>query len=183
MSQDIGDTCRRSSATGPRDWTLGHAAAHVEVPPGHHRPVRGPTDPCRGRRPLRRAPGLGLQAQGALPGRGRHRARATVTTPPHLPGCVGGRGGRPHRPDPQGTHRRRSGRRPRHHLLAAAPSPRTTDRQVHHQPSPHGGRAGRPRAQEATEALLRPVRGRDAERDLAVRLPPTIRSPTTPTQR
>ena len=46
MSQDIGDTCRRSSATAAPGSMLGHAAAHVESPPGHHRPVRRPPEPC-----------------------------------------------------------------------------------------------------------------------------------------
>src|ERR671911_2332699 len=42
MSQDIGDTSLRSSATPWRGSMLGH----VESPPGHHRPLRRPPDPA-----------------------------------------------------------------------------------------------------------------------------------------
>ena len=42
----------------------------------------------------------------------------------------------------------------------------------HDQPAPDPGRAGHPRAEEATEVLLHPVRSRAAQRDLAVRLHP-----------
>ena len=71
----------------------------LEGPPGHHRPVRRPPDPRRGRRPLRHPPRLGLQAQGPLRGRGRDRARAPIPAPQDLPDRASGRGGRPDRAD------------------------------------------------------------------------------------
>ena len=61
---------------------------------------------------VRRAPRLGLQAQGPLRSRGRCGAGASITAPQHLPRCPRARSRRPHRGDPQGTHRRRPGRRP-----------------------------------------------------------------------
>lgn len=65
MSQDIRDTSLRSSTTAVTASMLGHAATDIESPPGHHRLVRRPPEPRGDRRPLRRPPWLGLQAQGA----------------------------------------------------------------------------------------------------------------------
>jgi Integrase core domain len=151
MSQDIGDTCLGSSATPSRRSMLGHAAADVESSPGHHRPVRRPPDPCRGRRPVRHPPRVGLQAQGPLRGRGRGRARAPLPTPKDLPGRPVSRGRRPDRAGPQRVDRRRPGRRPRDNRVAPRAPPRTPDIEIDHQPSPDRGRAGDPRAEEATD--------------------------------
>ena len=52
------------------------------------------------------------------------------------------------------------------------PPPRTPRCPVHDQPPPGRGRAGHPRAEEAPEVLLHPLRSLHAERDLAVRLHP-----------
>ena len=172
MSQDIGDTCLRSSETPSPGSMLGHVATHLQGPPGHHSPVRRQAEPRRGRRPLRRAPRLGLQAQGPLRGRGRDRLRAPLPKTQDLPLRLNARGRRPHRPDPQGAHRRRAGRRPRDHRLAPRAPPRTPSGQIDHQPPPDPIRAGHPRAQETTEVLIHPLRGIPAQRDLAIRLHP-----------
>ena len=93
--------------------------------------------------------------------------------PKTSPTALAGRGGRPDRAAAQGTDRRRPGRRPRDHRLAPRPPPRPPGVPVHHQPPPHRGRAGHPRAEEATEVLLHPVRSR--------RCPTRPGSPTSPT--
>ena len=79
---------------------------HVESPPGHHGPLRRPPDPRRGRRPLRRAPLLGLQASRPAT---RPRARPRSSPAPDAPRPPRAAGGdrRPDRANPQGTHRRR----------------------------------------------------------------------------
>ena len=58
--------------------------------------------------------------------------------------------------------------------IALAPGPPPRDHRVpgHHPPDPDPPRRGHPRAEEAPEVLLHPLRGRDAQRDLAVRLHP-----------
>jgi hypothetical protein len=88
MSQDIGDTCLRSSATTALGRMLGHAATHVEGPPGHHRPVRRPPEPGRGRRRLRRAPRLGVQAQSPLRGRRRGSTETAIAAPQTSPNAL-----------------------------------------------------------------------------------------------
>ena len=106
---------------------LGRCSVHVEGPPGHHRPVRRPPDPGRGRRPVRRAPRLGLQAQGPLRGRGRGRVRAPLPTtrrPPRRDPEA--EVGRPDRAAAQAADRGRPGRRRRDHRLAPDPPPPVT---------------------------------------------------------
>ncbi len=155
---------------------------HVEGPAGPHRPVRRAPDPRRGRRPVRRAPGLGLQAQGPLRGRGRGRLRAPIAAPEDLT----------ERDSPadlvdlvlrfrKELDRGRPGRRPRHHRLAPRPPPPDHRVPGDDQPDPDPRRPGHPGAEEATEVLLHPLRGRDAQRDLAVRLHPLpAHRPTAP---
>ena len=125
------------------------------------------------------------QADGPLPGRGRGRVRAAVPT-----------ARRPHRPRstgdwstlilaaPQRAGRRRPGRRPRHHRLAPRAPPPGHRVPVDDQPPPDPRRTRHPRAEEATQVLLHPVRSRHAQRDLAVRLHPLpTHDPTAPTSR
>jgi len=178
MSQDIGDTSLRSSETPPPGSMLGHARAHVESPPGHHRPVRRPPNPARGRRQVRRAPGLGLQAQSPLRSRGGGGARAEITTTQDLPHGTGPAPGRPDRPDPQGADRRRPGRRPGHHRLAPEPSPRPPGLARNDRPHPDPPRPSHPGAQEATAVLLPTLRSHHAQRDLAIRLHPLPAQPS-----
>ena len=174
MSQDIGDTCLGSSATPSPGSMLGH----VESSPGHHRPLRRPPDPGRGRRPLRRAPRLGLQAQGPLRDRGRHGVGAPLPTPQDLPDRPVDRGGRPRRADPQGTDRRGTGRRPRDHRLAPRAPPRPPGGPINHQPPPDPLRVGHPRTQEATQVLLHPVPGIPNRTRPGSPTSPTTGSPT-----
>ena len=84
--------------------------------------IDGP-DPGRGRRPLRRAPVLGLQAQGPLQAEGeaafeprsrRPRASPTATPPATVELILRAA---------QGAGRGRPGRRPGHHRLAPGPAP------------------------------------------------------------
>ena len=104
---------------------------------------------------------------------------------PHdLPGRDRGQHRRADPPAAQGTHRGRPGRRPGHHRLAPEPPPPGHGVGIDHQPDPDPRRPGHPRAEEATEVLLHPVRGRDAQRVLAVRLHPLPPHPARrPTRR
>ncbi len=136
-------------------------------------PPSWPAVPVRGRPHLRRLPGLDQPAHGPLPRRGRGRVRAPLTRPEDHPRA------RPHpstgRADPAAAQRARP--RP---ASTPAPTPSTgtcttTTRSAvpgHHQPDPDPRRAGDPRAVEATQVVLHPLRSRPAQRDLAVRLHP-----------
>ena len=70
------------------------------------------------------------------------------------------------------------GRRRGHHRLAPDPPPPGHAVAGHDQPDPGPGRCGHPGPVEAAEVLLHPVRGRAAERVLAVRLHPLPADPT-----
>jgi hypothetical protein len=168
MSQDIGDTCLRSSAT---PWP-GSMLGYVESTPGPDRPVRRPPDPSGGRRPLRRAPRLGLQAQSPLPGRGRGRLRAPLATTNNLT-PVDATANRLPRPSPaQRTPRGRPRRRRRDCAVAPGAPPRGDLVAGHRAPHPDPARRDHPRAEQAPPVLLHPVRSSHAEPDLAVGLHP-----------
>ena len=174
MSHDIGDTMSQDIGNTHATSMLGH----VESPPGHHRPVRRAPDPRRGRRPLRRAPRLGLQAQGPLRGRGRDRPRAPLPAPQTSPGATP-----PETVELVLRLRKElleAGHDAGPDTLRLAPDPAPPGHPVpsHRPPHPDPPRRDHPRTEEATQVLLHPVRGRDAERDLAVRLHPLPAHPT-----
>ena len=163
MSHDIGNPA------------VGSMLGHVESQAGHHRRRRGGPHPGRGRPHLRRLQGLGLQAGRPLPRRGRGRLRTAIPTTQDLPAAL-------ERVVELILELRRKLATPAW-TPARTPSPGTWQHHhasvpVDHQPPPHPRRTGHPRTEEAPEVLLRPVRGRHAQRDLAVRLHPLPAEPT-----
>jgi hypothetical protein len=148
----------------------------VETSPRHH---RGPQRriSVRGGAHLRRLPGLDQSAAGPLPARGRGRVPAAIETAEKIPDRNLRRDGRADRPAPQGTHRRRPGRRPAHNRLApGAPSPGPGvggDHLLAADPCWLGDRG----AEEEAEDRLPAVRRRAAQRDLAGRLHPLPADP------
>jgi hypothetical protein len=144
----------------------------VESQAGHHRRHCREAPGQRGRAGLRGRSLLGLHAAGPLPGRGRGSVRAAVPAAEDLPGRDQQRGGRPDHPAAQGTGRAGPGRRAADHRLAPGAPPPAQRVGCDRQQVPEPGRTGHPQPGQAAEVVLHPVRGRHAERALAVRLHP-----------
>ena len=172
VSRHTATRCLRSSAT-TRGSMLGRCRGHVEGPPGHHRPVRRAPDPAP-----RSPPATAYTAPGSTSSRPATRPRATPRFEP--------RSRRP-KTSPNATPPAavdlvlrlrkeltdgRPGRRRRTPSAGTCPPPPDHRVPGHDQPDPDPRRRWSPRTREATEVLLPPVRGRDAQRDLAVRLHP-----------
>jgi hypothetical protein len=116
--------------------------------------------------------GLDQQAPGPVPRGGRGGVRAAVPRPSVEPGRDPASERRAGLAAAQGAHRGGSGCWCRHDRLAPGPPPRHDTVPRDHQPDPGPGRRGHPGTREAPEEQLPAVRGRAAQRVLAVRLHP-----------
>ena len=160
MCRDIGTS---------RCWSR---VGDVEGPSGCQCCCCGGANPRRSGRPVRPFEVVGYPLGGPIPLGGRHRFRGPVPSAAHIADgdpCRGGRaGGEP-------TLRAvlpRPRRRPPHRLLAPPTAP-PDHRFALHDPAPfrRSGSRGAQR-EETPEVVLRPVRRRSAQRDVAVRLHP-----------
>ncbi len=142
------------------------------------------TRPPRGRRAIRGAQGLGLQAQGSLRSRGRDGVGARSRRPKTTPARPGTGVVELIVAATQGLVEAGLDAGPETIAWHLPAPPRTPGRSGHDQPPPDPRRAGDPRAKKRPEVLLHPLRGRDAERDLAVGLHPLpAHPPRRPTRR
>ena len=129
-------------------------------------------------RDLRRLPGLGQPAHGPLPSRGRGRVRAALAAPRSPPERDPAADGRAGPAAAQAAGRGGPGRRRGHDRLAPGPHhPRPLSRATINRILTRAG-AVVPGAGQAPQVLLHPLRGRPAQRDLAVRLHPLPAHPT-----
>ena len=182
MSHDIGIACRRSSEWPGLD-RLGHVEL-LQAAAGHHSRARR-FQPVRGGPHLRRLPGLDQPSDDALRGRGRGGVRAPLPGPEELTDRHSSR-----RPSSWSCELRKK--------LSEAGLDAGADTigwhlQHHHQITLSRAtinrilvRAGQvsPGPVQATQELLHPLRGRAAQRDLAVRLHPLpAHPPRRPTRR
>ena len=123
--------------------------------------------------PTTACPGPGSTSCWPATGRGRGRIRTAVpataapprATPPTRSTLI--------LAAPQGAQRRGPGRRPRHHRLAPDTTTTPPVSRRNDPPDPGPGRTGHPGAEEATEVVLHPLRGRAC--------PTSAGSPTSPT--
>ena len=157
--------------------------AGVESPSGHHRCRRRGSLARRGRSRLRRLEGVGVQAGGPLPGRGRRRVRASLAATEDVTDGDPRHDGRADRRAAPPAGRPGSRCRRGHDRLAPRTPPPAPGVASDDRPHPAPPRSGHAGPGQAAPLVLHPLRSRAAQRDVAGRLHPLPRSPPASTSR